>query len=142
MATNDFNGTQTLYASKDPLAGLHAPKPFTAEEFDLDAIDEQLTGATEDFSDCAVTADKAETLRKVIVCHGCGEYAFDGTLTAYEAEDEGAQPFCGECVAKIEKRSRKPQSPTWWNDWNSYKVQPLNYTINYDSSKFFTNSLS
>ena len=144
MATTDFNGTQTLYVSKDPLAGLSAPvdnvKDVTEFRRDITLpitfIQESMRALTEEFDVITTAAKNVEAeLRKVIECYGCEEYAFDGTLTTF-ATDEGGRPFCPECVRAIEKRSQWQEetalpfawnfkelnsaSPSTWRDFTAY----------------------
>jgi hypothetical protein len=114
--------------TRDPLEALTAPKRNAAPESTLpdgdavtemvDAAAEQLDRLSSGYNHLVEVADHTsghmESIRKVVQCYDCESFAFDGTLTAFETDDEGPQPFCAECVRKIEHRSRlQPLGTTW-----------------------------
>jgi len=82
--------------------------------------------------------------RKVVTCHNCDEYAFDGTFTIFSTDDEGDQGFCHECVAKIEMRSkpREPSMPFYGGfqftpTWATAKYNGINWSNMLSGSNTF-----
>lgn len=118
---------QMSTASIDPLAGLKAPTPAREVTVPVtyddvkDSVEQAVTEITG--GSYARVSDHShvttEALPKVVQCYECEGFAFDGTLTAFEVEGEGSQPFCRECVAKIEQRSwpNPVTSPSPTTDW-------------------------
>lgn len=94
----------------NPTRVVSREEEIEAERAALAKIAEKADIAAKGFHDCAVAAEAAvKAMPKVVRCFSCMQYAFDGCLTAFET-DEGVYNFCPECVAAIERRSKKPET--------------------------------
>lgn len=92
----------------DPLAGPSIPTIGAIPQPNLDGVSgalNELTAITE------ATTEAIEAMLKVIECYGCGEYALDGTFTAYMTDGDGEQPFCPECVSCHREAQRAGGGP-------------------------------
>lgn len=133
---------------RDPLEALKAPIKVEPVE---DAADEftslpDLANFVIQTSDATLALEEFNLIvRKVITCYGCGEYAFDGSFTAFMTDDEGEQPFCPECVHGIEKRSAWQEEtalPKAWTTSLSTDTKPIEFNLDFkpDSSAMLSGS--